>query len=156
MYRGRLAERMPTDMAATDKTNDLGGLEKSLEELEALVARLESGDLPLEQALKEFEHGVKLTRQCQAALQEAEQKVEILLKKTADGRAEPVRRPATEERTLIRGDRSRSSQRLRRDALQALDQRAQEHLVEAQLARRRRLLEQRRAHAHERQRADAP
>ena len=60
-----------------------GGLEKSLEELEALVTRLESGDLPLEQALKEFEHGVKLTRQCQAALQEAEQKVEILLKKTA-------------------------------------------------------------------------
>lgn len=76
------------DMAATDKSSDLGGLEKSLEELEALVARLESGDLPLEQALKEFEHGVKLTRQCQAALQEAEQKVEILLKKTAQ--AEPT------------------------------------------------------------------
>jgi exodeoxyribonuclease VII small subunit len=74
-------------MAATDTSKDLGGLEKSLEELEALVTRLESGDLPLEQALKEFEHGVKLTRQCQAALQEAEQKVEILLKKTAS--AEP-------------------------------------------------------------------
>jgi exodeoxyribonuclease VII small subunit len=78
-----------TDMAATDKSNDLGGLEKSLEELEALVARLESGDLPLEQALKEFEHGVKLTRQCQAALQEAEQKVEILLKKTAAAEPSP-------------------------------------------------------------------
>ena len=76
-------------MAATDKSNDLGGLEKSLEELEALVARLESGDLPLEQALKEFEHGVKLTRQCQAALQEAEQKVEILLKKTAAAEPSP-------------------------------------------------------------------
>ena len=68
-------------MAATEKSNDLSGLEKSLEELEALVVRLESGDLPLEQALKEFERGVKLTRQCQAALTEAEQKVEILLKK---------------------------------------------------------------------------
>jgi exodeoxyribonuclease VII small subunit len=66
----------------------LGGLEKSLEELEALVARLEGGDLPLEQALKEFERGVKLTRQCQTALQEAEQKVEILLKRTEQ--AEPV------------------------------------------------------------------
>ena len=66
----------------------IGGLEKSLEELEALLARLEGGDLPLEQALKEFERGVKLTRQCQAALQEAEQKVEILLKKTEQ--AEPV------------------------------------------------------------------
>jgi exodeoxyribonuclease VII small subunit len=71
----------------TEKTS-IGGLEKSLEELEALVTRLESGDLPLEQALKEFERGVKLTRQCQAALQQAEQKVEILLKKTEQ--AEPV------------------------------------------------------------------
>jgi exodeoxyribonuclease VII small subunit len=75
-------------MAATEKSNDLSGLEKSLEELEALVVRLESGDLPLEQALKEFERGVKLTRQCQAALTEAEQKVELLLKKTAT--AEPT------------------------------------------------------------------
>jgi exodeoxyribonuclease VII small subunit len=71
-----------------EKTSDLSGLEKSLEELEALVVRLEKGDLPLEQAIKEFEHGVKLTRQCQTALQEAEQKVEILLKKTTT--AEPV------------------------------------------------------------------
>ena len=77
-------------MAVTDdKSNDLGGLEKSLEALEALVTRLESGDLPLEQALKEFERGVKLTRQCQAALQEAEQKVEILLKKTAQAEPSP-------------------------------------------------------------------
>lgn len=59
----------------------LGTLEKSLEELEALVVRLESGDLTLEQALEEFERGVKLTRSCQSALKEAEQKVEILLRK---------------------------------------------------------------------------
>jgi exodeoxyribonuclease VII small subunit len=72
----------------TAEKQSIGGLEKSLEELEALVARLEGGDLPLEQALKEFERGVKLTRQCQAALQEAEQKVEILLKRTEQ--AEPV------------------------------------------------------------------
>lgn len=76
----------PVPMSTTDQ-NGLRGLEKSLEELEALVTRLESGELPLEQALKEFEHGVKLTRACQTALQEAEQKVEILLKKTAT--AEP-------------------------------------------------------------------
>jgi exodeoxyribonuclease VII small subunit len=73
---------------STAEKQSIGGLEKSLEELEALVARLEGGDLPLEQALKEFERGVKLTRQCQAALQEAEQKVEILLKKTEQ--AEPL------------------------------------------------------------------
>ena len=55
-------------------------LEKSLAELEALVAELESGDLPLDKAMKKFEDGIKLTRGCQAALKDAEQKVEILLK----------------------------------------------------------------------------
>ncbi len=55
-------------------------LEKSLADLEALVEELESGDLPLDQAMKKFEEGIKLTRGCQAALKDAEQKVEILLK----------------------------------------------------------------------------
>jgi exodeoxyribonuclease VII small subunit len=82
-------------MASTEKT-DLSGLEKTLEELEALVTRLESGDLPLEQALKEFERGVKLTRACQTALQEAEQKVEILLKKTATAEPSPFTAAAEE------------------------------------------------------------
>ena len=54
-------------------------LEKSLQELEDLVEELESGDLPLEKAMKKFETGIKLTRGCQAALKDAEQKVEILL-----------------------------------------------------------------------------
>ncbi len=55
-------------------------LEKALADLETLVDELESGDLPLEKAMKKFEEGIKLTRRCQAALKEAEQKVEILLK----------------------------------------------------------------------------
>ena len=59
-------------------------LEKSLESLEALVEELESGDLSLDKAMKKFEEGIKLTRGCQAALKEAEQKVQILLK-DADG-----------------------------------------------------------------------
>ena len=59
-------------------------LEKSLEDLEAIVDVLESGDLPLDQAMAKFEQGVKLTRACQAALKDAEQKVEILLE-NADG-----------------------------------------------------------------------
>jgi exodeoxyribonuclease VII small subunit len=75
-------------MSATENKG-LVGLEKSLEELEALVARLEGGELPLEQALKEFERGMRLSRQCQAALQEAEQKVEILLKKTDSAEPQP-------------------------------------------------------------------
>ncbi|MDH5622010.1 MAG: exodeoxyribonuclease VII small subunit [Gammaproteobacteria bacterium] len=63
-------------MAATKKFD----LEKSLAELEELVEELESGDLPLETAMKKFEDGIKLTRGCQAALKDAEQKVQILLK----------------------------------------------------------------------------
>jgi len=55
-------------------------LEKSIADLEALVDELESGDLPLEKAMKKFEDGIKLTRQCQAALKQAEQKVEILVR----------------------------------------------------------------------------
>ena len=55
-------------------------LEKALTDLEELVEELESGELPLEKAMKKFEEGIKLTRNCQAALKDAEQKVEILLK----------------------------------------------------------------------------
>lgn len=55
-------------------------LEKSLADLEVLVEELESGDLTLDQAMKKFEEGIKLTRGCQAALKQAEHKVEILLK----------------------------------------------------------------------------
>ena len=57
-------------------------LEKALSDLETLVEELESGDLPLEKAMKKFEDGIKLTRNCQSALKDAEQKVEILLKST--------------------------------------------------------------------------
>lgn len=78
----------------TKQDKGLGRLEKSLEELEALVTRLEGGDLPLEQALKEFERGVKLTRECQTALKDAEQKVEILLKNTEDAEPAPFEPPA--------------------------------------------------------------
>lgn len=55
-------------------------LEKALKDLETIVEDLESGDLPLDKAMKKFEDGIKLTRNCQAALKDAEQKVEILLK----------------------------------------------------------------------------
>ncbi len=55
--------------------------EAAMRDLETLVERLERGDLPLEESLQAFERGVMLTRTCQSALKEAEQKVEILLKK---------------------------------------------------------------------------
>ena len=54
-------------------------LEKSLEALEAIVEELEDGEIPLEKALKQFEKGIKLSRECQTALEAAEQKVQILL-----------------------------------------------------------------------------
>jgi len=67
--------------------------EEALGELETLVERLEHGDLPLDEALKLFERGVALTRHCQTSLQAAQQKVEILLKKSGELRAEPFEEP---------------------------------------------------------------
>ena len=64
-------------------------LEKALADLESLVEELETGDLPLEKAMKKFEDGIKLTRACQTALKEAEQKVEILLKTAGGESLEP-------------------------------------------------------------------
>jgi exodeoxyribonuclease VII small subunit len=54
--------------------------EASLAELEKIVGLLESGDQPLEESLKLFETGVKLTRECRERLTEAERRIEILLK----------------------------------------------------------------------------
>ena len=67
-----------------------GDFEKSLLRLEEVVKKLESADLSLDEAMKLFEEGVKLSRECQKQLEEAEGRVEILLKK-ADGKlsAEP-------------------------------------------------------------------
>jgi exodeoxyribonuclease VII small subunit len=64
--------------------------EKSLARLEQVVKKLESPELSLDDAMKLFEEGVKLSRECQKQLEEAESRVEILLKK-ADGKivAEP-------------------------------------------------------------------
>jgi exodeoxyribonuclease VII small subunit len=64
------------------KQQETPAFEKSLKELEALVAKMEQGNLSLEESLQHFERGIQLTRTCQQALQEAEQKVEILLKKS--------------------------------------------------------------------------
>lgn len=58
--------------------------ETSLEELEKIVAALEDGDRPLEEALQLFESGIKLSRECQKRLDEAERKIQVLLR-DADG-----------------------------------------------------------------------
>ncbi|MDT3722813.1 exodeoxyribonuclease VII small subunit [Pseudomonas oryzihabitans] len=63
--------------------------EQSLAELQTLVERLESGELSLEDSLGAFEQGIRLTRECQGALAQAEQKVQILLEKDGELTAAP-------------------------------------------------------------------
>ena len=59
----------------------VSNFEKRFMELEKLVNQMEQGDLSLEESLKYFERGMLLTKKCQQALSEAEQKVKILLEK---------------------------------------------------------------------------
>ncbi|EHM48603.1 MAG: exodeoxyribonuclease VII small subunit [Yokenella regensburgei] len=63
--------------------------ETALHELEQIVSRLETGSLPLEEALNEFERGVQLARQGQSKLQQAEQRVQILLADSEDAPLTP-------------------------------------------------------------------
>ena len=63
----------------SEKKTDLPDFEKALEELEALVAQLESGELNLDQSLAQFKRGVELTRHCQGVLDQAQQVVEELV-----------------------------------------------------------------------------
>lgn len=64
------------------RKNTKFNFEESLASLESLVDAMEAGDLSLEEALKAFEQGIKLTRECQQALEQAEQKVQVLLANT--------------------------------------------------------------------------
>jgi exodeoxyribonuclease VII small subunit len=73
----------------TPKKGKTIDFEQALGELETVVEKLEHGDLPLEEALKQFERGIELTRGCQASLKQAEQRVEILLAKSPDATPEP-------------------------------------------------------------------
>lgn len=68
--------------------------EKALEELEKVVGELEEGGLPLDDALKRFEKGIKLSRQCAERLEAAEQRVKMLLEDSEGG---IVEKPLDEE-----------------------------------------------------------
>jgi exodeoxyribonuclease VII small subunit len=76
--------RAPTMSPPKASKDAVPDFEAAMHDLEQLVERLEQGDLPLEESLAAFERGVALTRACQSALKEAEQKVEILLKKAGE------------------------------------------------------------------------
>ena len=64
-----------------DAKDNLKDFEKSLQQLEQIVTKMESGDLGLEESLTRFEQGIKLARQCQDTLSEAELRVEQLIEK---------------------------------------------------------------------------
>lgn len=76
-------------MAGKKKADGELDLEGALEKLELLVESLEQGDLSLEESLKAFEAGIKLTRQCQETLAAAEQKVQLLIEQNGVLKSEP-------------------------------------------------------------------
>jgi exodeoxyribonuclease VII small subunit len=69
--------------------------EASLEALEQIVRELEQGDLPLEKSLELFEQGIRLSRECQERLTQAERKIEVLLR---DNQGRPVASPYDQSR----------------------------------------------------------
>lgn len=72
----------------SDKKSRVNEFEKSLAELEALVERMESGELTLEDSMKQFERGIQLARACQQQLKQAELKVQQLVQKNGDTKLE--------------------------------------------------------------------
>ncbi len=71
--------------------------EEALEELESLVEQMEDGDLSLEESLAAFEKGVRIARECQDALKQAEQRVQILLQQNGEERLVPFADNANED-----------------------------------------------------------
>lgn len=75
--------------------------EASLEALERIVQQLEGGDLPLEKSLELFEQGIRLSRECQERLTQAERRIEILLR---DNQGRPVTAPFSETDKVATGE----------------------------------------------------
>lgn len=83
------AESIYMPRKTKDQTNLHVNFEQALIELNQLVETMEQGGLSLEQSLQNFERGVLLVKQCQQAIQEAEQKIQILTEKNAIASLEP-------------------------------------------------------------------
>lgn len=82
---------MPDSPPSTPGTSGTSSFEKCLEELERIVKELEAGDLPLERSLELFEKGMGLSESCRKQLEEAETRIEMLVKKEGRLQAEPFR-----------------------------------------------------------------
>lgn len=78
-----------SDKNMSDKEQDAPDFEGALSELEGLVRKLESGDLPLDESLDEFKRGVELTRHCQEVLDKAQLSVEQLMNVDDESSGEP-------------------------------------------------------------------
>ena len=65
--------------------------EAGLQQLEAIVKEMEGGDLPLERAIELFERGMKLSETCRRQLEEAETRVEVLIKRAGEMQPQPFR-----------------------------------------------------------------
>ena len=74
-----------------DPEKPVASFEAGLQELESVVKQLESGELPLERALELFEKGMELSDACRKQLEEAETRVEMLVKKNDKIQAEPFK-----------------------------------------------------------------
>ncbi|RAU17386.1 exodeoxyribonuclease VII small subunit [Nitrincola tibetensis] len=74
----------------TTESNPIS-FEQSITRLEALVEKMEQGDLPIEEALKTFEEGISLTRECQMQLEKAEQRVNVLIEENGEAVAYPFK-----------------------------------------------------------------
>ena len=85
----RFPRHMPAMAKPTKEQNQIAHFEKSLDELETLVAHLEEGELSLDESLKSFERGVALFRDCQSALEQAELRVKLLMDPEDPDSAEP-------------------------------------------------------------------
>jgi exodeoxyribonuclease VII small subunit len=84
-------ERPSTISRVSETEKPVASFESGLTELESVVKQLESGDLPLEQALALFEKGMQLSESCRKQLEEAETKIEILIRKNDKIQAEPFK-----------------------------------------------------------------
>ena len=78
-------------MSEEQEPKTLAGFEQNLNELEAVVKQLEGGELPLEQAIALFEKGMELSERCRKQLEEAETRVEMLVKRGNKVQPEPFR-----------------------------------------------------------------
>jgi exodeoxyribonuclease VII small subunit len=90
--------------------------EKALEKLEKIVAELESGDVALEDALKKYEQGVKLSRACQARLSQAEKKISVLARALDGGLVKEPYEPSEEEEGGAETKPGRKAKRAPREA----------------------------------------